>query len=137
MQNFPTWNEKTYAGKLHDWMELYSQDKGICNYAISSVLFLTTVREKYLKMYESFIEELRLYSKAIRVLSKRISTHFSITTIKTGENSRGTETSNCKIQQRLQSSSDKTLHETGYVWNRQPKELYNSLYLSNPTPRKD
>ena len=36
-------NEKTIAGKLHDWMELYSQDKGIHNYAINSVLFLTTV----------------------------------------------------------------------------------------------
>ena len=40
------------------------------NYAINSVLFLTTVREKYVKMYERFIKELKLYSKAIRVLSK-------------------------------------------------------------------
>ena len=23
MQNVTTWNEKTFAGKLHDWMELY------------------------------------------------------------------------------------------------------------------
>ena len=58
MQNFTTWNEKTFAGKLHDWMELYAQDEGICNYAINSVLFLTTVREKYVKMYERFIEVL-------------------------------------------------------------------------------
>ena len=43
MQNFTTWNEKTFAGKLHDCMEIYSQDKGVCNYAINSVLFLTTV----------------------------------------------------------------------------------------------
>ena len=70
MQNFTTWNQKTFAGKLHDWMEIYAQDKGMCNYAINSVLFLTTVREKYVKMYERFIEELKLYSKAIRVLSK-------------------------------------------------------------------
>ena len=70
MQNFSTWNEKTFAGKLHDWMEIYSQDKGICNYAINSVLFLTMVREKYVKMYERFIKELKLYSRAIRVLSK-------------------------------------------------------------------
>ena len=27
MQNFTTWNEKTFAGKLHDWMEIYSQDE--------------------------------------------------------------------------------------------------------------
>ena len=51
-------------------MEIYSQDEGVHNYAINSVLFLTTVREKYVKMYERFIEELKLYSKAIRVLSK-------------------------------------------------------------------
>ena len=51
-------------------MELYGQDEGICNYAINSVLFLTTLREKYVKMYERFIEELKLYSKTIRVLSK-------------------------------------------------------------------
>ena len=70
MQNFTTWNEKTFAGKLHDWMEIYAQDKGVWNYAINSVLFLTTIREKYVKMYERFIEELKLYSKAIRVLSK-------------------------------------------------------------------
>ena len=43
MQNFTTWNEKTFAGKLHDWMELYSQDEGMCNYAINSVLFLTMI----------------------------------------------------------------------------------------------
>ena len=70
MQNFTTWNEKTFAGKLHDWMDIYSQDVGVCNYAINSVLFLTTVREKYVKMYERFIVELKLYSRAIRVLSK-------------------------------------------------------------------
>ena len=45
MQNFTTGNEKTFAGKLHDWMEIYSQDEGMHNYAINSVLFLTTVRE--------------------------------------------------------------------------------------------
>ena len=70
MQNFTTWNEKTFAGKLHDWMGLYSRDKGVRNYAINSILFLTTVREKYVRMYERFLEELKLYSRAIRVLSK-------------------------------------------------------------------
>ena len=55
MQNFTTWNEKTFTGKLHDWMELYAQDKGICNYAINFVLFLTPVREKYVKMYENLL----------------------------------------------------------------------------------
>ena len=53
--------------KLHDWMELYSEDEGVCYYAINSVLFLTMVTEKYVKMCKRFIfiEELKLYSKAI------------------------------------------------------------------------
>ena len=70
MQYFTTWNEKTFAGKLHDWMELYCHYEGVHHYAINSVLFLTTVREKYVKMYERSIEEIKMYSKAIRVLSK-------------------------------------------------------------------
>ena len=40
------------------------------NYAINSILFLTTVREKYVRMNEKFIEELKLYFRAIRVLLK-------------------------------------------------------------------
>ena len=70
MQNFTTWKEKTFTGKVHNWMEIYSQDAGVHNYAINSVLFLTTVQEKYVKMYERFLEELKLYSRTIRVLSK-------------------------------------------------------------------
>ena len=49
------------------------------NYAINSVLFLTTVQEKYVKMYKRFIEELKLYSRAIRVLSKGYLPHFTAT----------------------------------------------------------
>ena len=51
-------------------MEVYSQDEGMHNYAINSVLFLTMIREKYVNMYERFIEELKLYSRDIRVLLK-------------------------------------------------------------------
>ena len=35
MQNFTTWNEWTFAGKIHDWMELYFQDEGVCYYGIN------------------------------------------------------------------------------------------------------
>ena len=38
-----------------------------------AVLFLTTVKEKYVRMYEKFINELKFYSKAIRILFKGIS----------------------------------------------------------------
>ena len=96
MQNFTTWNERTFTGKLHDWMEIYSQDEGMCNYAINSVLFLTTVREKYVKMYERFIEELKLYSKAISFI-KKVSTHFSAASIKTRENLERGKNSNSQV----------------------------------------
>ena len=46
MQNFTAWNEKTFAGKLHDWMVIYSQDEGMCNYAINSVLIFDYNKEK-------------------------------------------------------------------------------------------
>ena len=97
MQNFTTWNEKAFAGKLHDWMEIYDQDKGMCNYAINSILFLTTVTEKYVQMYEGFIEELKLYSKAIRVLSKGYLPISLLPPSKLQKNPKRNKNSNCKI----------------------------------------
>ena len=40
------------------------------DYSIDAVLFLTTVKEKHVRMYEKFIDELKSYSRAIRNLSK-------------------------------------------------------------------
>ena len=40
------------------------------DYSIDAILFLTTVKEKYVRMYKKFIAKLRSYSKAIRILSK-------------------------------------------------------------------
>ena len=80
-------NEKTFAGRLHDWMEIYSRDEGVRNYAMNSILFLTTVREKYVRMYERFLEELKLYSRAIRILSKGLFTHLTAIPIQTREDS--------------------------------------------------
>ena len=56
MQNFTTWNEKTFAGKLHDWMELYSRGKGVCNYAINSILFLTTYKKNTLECMKDLLK---------------------------------------------------------------------------------
>ena len=39
-------------------------------YSIRTLLFLTTIKEKYVRMYARFIEELKSHSKAIRILSK-------------------------------------------------------------------
>ena len=70
MHNKPTWNEKLFASKLNQWDNWYLSRDGIGHYAINSLLFLTNVREKYVKMYERFIMQLRMYAKAIRILPK-------------------------------------------------------------------
>ena len=49
---------------------------------MDAVLFLTTIKEKYVRMYEKFINKLRSYLKAIRILVKRISTYIFNYTIK-------------------------------------------------------
>ena len=70
MQNATTWTERTFAGKLNQIYQVYLNEEGAHNFAINSILFLTTVREKYVKMYGRFIEELKVYSKAIRIFQK-------------------------------------------------------------------
>ena len=70
MQTVTMWKEKTFAGKLTQMNQLYLNEEGSHTFAINFILFLTTMREKYVKMYERFIEELKTYSKVIRILSK-------------------------------------------------------------------
>ena len=65
-----TGNERLFAGQIKDWHNWYLTTKGINHYAINSLLFLTTGREKYVKMYEWFLNQLIQYAQAIRVLSK-------------------------------------------------------------------
>ena len=72
MQNFATWKERTFSGRLHNWLELYFHEEGVHHYAINSVLFLTMIREKYVKMYERFIEELKCILKQYKFYLKGI-----------------------------------------------------------------
>ena len=70
MQNLTSWKEQIFVIKMTDWVKKeLIRSKFELAYAVDTVLFLTAVREKYVKMYERFITELKLYSKAIRVLS--------------------------------------------------------------------
>ena len=70
MHNTTKWRERTFAGRLNQWLELYLHQDGIGHYAINSILFLTMIREKYMKMYERLLEQLEMYSRVIRILSK-------------------------------------------------------------------
>ena len=71
MQNVTTWKEKIFVSEMNDWLKHKLADiHNEFDYSIDAILFLTTVKEKYVRMYEKFIAELRSYLKAIRVLSK-------------------------------------------------------------------
>ena len=71
MQNVTTWKEKIFVSEMNKWLKHKLADiHNEFDYSIDAVLFLTAVKEKYVRMYEKFITELRSYSKAIRILSK-------------------------------------------------------------------
>ena len=71
MQNVIMWKEKIFVSEMNDWLKCKLEDvHSEFDYSMDAVLFLTTVKEKYVKMYEKFINELRSYSKAIWILSK-------------------------------------------------------------------
>ena len=62
---------KVFVSEMNEWLKCKLEDiHNEFNYSIDAVLFLTTVKEKYVRMFEKFINELKPYSKAIRVLSK-------------------------------------------------------------------
>ena len=71
MQNVTTWKERIFVSKMnerlkHKLADIYNE----FDYSKDAVLFLTTVKEKYVRMCEKFINELKSYSRAIRILSK-------------------------------------------------------------------
>ena len=58
MHNTTTWNERLFVGKLSNWYQWYLSKDGVGHYAINSLLYITMVREKYVRMYEKFISQL-------------------------------------------------------------------------------
>ena len=72
LHNQSTWNEELLVGEIEKWYCYYLSARGVNHYAINVLLFLTTTREKYVKVYERCINQLKTYSQMIRVLSKVI-----------------------------------------------------------------
>ena len=71
MQNVTTWKKKIFVSKMNDWLKCNLENiHSKFDYSVDVVLFLTTIKEKYVRIYEKFINELRSYSKAIGILSK-------------------------------------------------------------------
>ena len=55
MYNTTMWKERTFVGRLNQWLELYLHQEGM---------------HHYVKTYEQFLEELKMHSKVKRILSK-------------------------------------------------------------------
>ena len=72
--------------------------RGINQYAINSILFLTTVREKYVNMYERFLNQLKKYAQAIRVLSKGYLPIFTLITLQIKHNTTKGKTSSTDLR---------------------------------------
>ena len=70
IHNLTTPNERLLASKLSSWLNWYLTKGGVNHYAINSLLYLRVEREKYVKMYEELINQLCIYAKKIRILSK-------------------------------------------------------------------
>ena len=49
------WFERLYAGHVNKWFKMYSSSQGVNYYAIHALLYLRTIQEKYIKMYEGFV----------------------------------------------------------------------------------
>ena len=69
MHNKTTRNENLFVGKLNKWYQWYLSEEGALHYAINSILYITTLREKYIKIYEKFKNHLKMYVIVIRALS--------------------------------------------------------------------
>ena len=70
MHNITTLNGRLFAIKLSSLFTWYLTKNGVMHYAINSLLYLRTLRKKYVKMYEEFIIQLCIYAIVIRILSK-------------------------------------------------------------------
>ena len=65
--------ESFFAGKTLAAYKSYSQmhgSHGIQHYAVNSILYLRTIKDKYIEIYNEFISQLCMYTKAVRILAK-------------------------------------------------------------------
>ena len=65
--------QELFIGQITKAYEYYSQmhgDHGIHHYAINSMLYLRTIKDKYIELYNEFTSQLHNYAKVIRILAK-------------------------------------------------------------------
>ena len=62
-----------FKGKTSAAYESYSQMHSSCSiqhYPVNLMLYLRTIRDKYIEIYNKFISQLCIYAKAVRILAK-------------------------------------------------------------------
>ena len=71
MHNLTSLKERLFVARVNDWLQQQlTHYNNKHSYFITTLLFLRTINEKYVRMYERFINELKTYSQAIHILSK-------------------------------------------------------------------
>ena len=72
-------------GQLNTAYTWYIDASGTQHYETDSLLYLRTIRDKYIQMYEEFTTQLCIHTKAIRILAKGYLPISPITPIKLKE----------------------------------------------------
>ena len=62
MNTKSNWFKKLCTGHVNKWFEMYSSSQGANYYSIHSLLYLRTIQEKYITIYERFVNQLKEYS---------------------------------------------------------------------------
>ena len=72
LHNVTSSHEKLFAGEHNPalFRILYMNALGIQQYTFNSLLFLRTVQDKYISLYNELITQLKSYISAIRILAK-------------------------------------------------------------------
>ena len=65
--------EQLFAGEQVEAYQIYSKMQDACSiqhYITNSLLYLCTIKEKYIAVYNEFITQLQIYAKVVRILTK-------------------------------------------------------------------
>ena len=71
IHNTTSSHERLFAGQQRSLTlrSLYANALGLQQYSINSLLYLRTVQDKYISLYEELITQLHIYATAIRLLA--------------------------------------------------------------------
>ena len=70
MHNSTTEIERLFAGQINEAYTWYINALNTQEFATESLLYLRTIKDEYIQMYQPFISQLCIYVKAIRILAK-------------------------------------------------------------------